>query len=192
MSDQGYNSKVVFSLPGGAETPGFGIGYVLQFQVLVEVTASVAVRWMLKHDKVCVQDQRADNGIVRRMRNTVNHRLPTPFSKSGTKGGNCMLKKSEQQIVCVAQFTAKEGKEEELLAAMHALIPATRSEEGNIRYELNQAMDAPRTITFIEKFASQDAFDYHCNTPYIKQFFETVPPKLVETFVVTLYKEVLP
>ncbi len=103
-----------------------------------------------------------------------------------------MLKKAEQEIVCVAQFTAKEGKEEELLEALHALISSTRGEKGNIRYELNQAIDAPSTITFIEKYASQEAFDYHCNTPYIKEFFDIVPPKLVETVVVTLYKEVLP
>ena len=103
-----------------------------------------------------------------------------------------MLKKAEREIVCVAQFTAKEGKEEELLEAMHALIPPTRSEKGNIRYELNQAIDAPRTITFIEKFVSKEAFDDHCNTPYFKKFFATVPPRLVETLVVTLYKEVLP
>jgi len=103
-----------------------------------------------------------------------------------------MLKKAEKEIVCVAQFTAKESKEDELLEALHALISSTRGEKGNIRYELNQAIDAPGMITFIEKYASQEAFDYHCNTPYIKEFFDTVPPKLVETVVVTLYKEVLP
>ena len=103
-----------------------------------------------------------------------------------------MLKKAEKEIVCVAQFTAKEGKEEELLEALHALISSTLNEKGTLRYELNQAIDAPRTITFIEKYASQESFDYHCNTPYIKEFFDTVPPKLVETVVVTLYKEVLP
>jgi quinol monooxygenase YgiN len=103
-----------------------------------------------------------------------------------------MLKKAEKEIVCVAQFKAKEGKEAELLLALHDLIPATRREEGNIRYELNQAIEDPRTITFIEKFASQEAFDYHCNTPYIKDFFDRVSPPLVETVVVTLYKEVLP
>ncbi len=103
-----------------------------------------------------------------------------------------MLKKAEKELVCVAQFTAKEGKEEELLEALHALISSTRSEKGNIRYELNQAIDAPRTITFIEKYSSQEAFDFHCNTPYIKEFFDSVPPKLVETFVVTLSREVLP
>ena len=52
-----------------------------------------------------------------------------------------MLKKNEKQVVCVAQFKAKQGKEEELLEALHGLIPATRSEQGNIRYELNQAVD---------------------------------------------------
>jgi len=103
-----------------------------------------------------------------------------------------MLKKAEKEIVCVAQFKAKKGKEEELLETLHRLIPATRAEQGNIRYELNQAIEDPCTITFIEKFASQEAFDYHCNTPYIKGFFETGPPRLVETVVVTLYKEVLP
>lgn len=103
-----------------------------------------------------------------------------------------MLKKAEKEIVCVAQFKAKEGKEEELLTALHGLIPSTRREEGNLRYELNQAIDDPRAITFIEKFASQEAFDYHCGTPYIKGFFDDVSPALVETVVVTLYKEVLP
>ena len=103
-----------------------------------------------------------------------------------------MLKKAEKEIVCVAQFKAKEGKEAELLAGLHGLIPDTRREQGNVRYELNQAIDDPRVITFIEKFASPEAFDFHCNTPYFKEFFNTVPPRLVDTLVVTLYKEVLP
>jgi quinol monooxygenase YgiN len=103
-----------------------------------------------------------------------------------------MLEKAENEIVCVAQFRAKEGKEEELLESLHGLIPATRREPGNIRYELNQAIEDSHTITFIEKFASKEAFDAHCNTPYIKGFFDNIAPGLVETFVVTLYKEVLP
>jgi quinol monooxygenase YgiN len=103
-----------------------------------------------------------------------------------------MLKKAEKEIVCIAQFKAQEGKEEQLLETLHTLIPATWAEKGNIRYELNLAIDDPRSITFIEKFASQEAFDYHCETPYIKEFFATDPPKFVESFVVTLYREVLP
>jgi len=103
-----------------------------------------------------------------------------------------MLKKAEKEIVCIAQFMAKEGKEDELLEALHSLIARTRKEAGYIRYELNQAIDNPRTITFNEKFRSKEDFDFHCNTPYIKGFFDNVAPPLVEGVTVTLYKEILP
>ena len=103
-----------------------------------------------------------------------------------------MIKKADKEIVCVAQFKAKEGKTDELLAALCTLIPETRRETGNIRYELNQAIEDPSTITFVEKFASQEAFDFHCNAPYIKSFFDNVSPKLADSVVVTLYREVLP
>jgi quinol monooxygenase YgiN len=102
------------------------------------------------------------------------------------------LKKADNEIVCVAQFSAKIGKDEELLQALHVLIEPTHKEDGYIRYELNQAIENPRTITFIEKFKSQEAFDFHCNTSYIKNFFDHTVPDLMESVVVTLYKEVLP
>ncbi len=41
-----------------------------------------------------------------------------------------MLKKAENEIVCVAQFIAKEGKEDELLRALHILLEPTYKEEG--------------------------------------------------------------
>lgn len=103
-----------------------------------------------------------------------------------------MLKKAEEEIVCVAQFTAKEGREDELLRELHSLMAPTHKEKGCRRYELNQAIDDPRHITFIEKFASREAFDYHCSTPYIKGFFDSVAPRLVESQVVILHKEILP
>ncbi len=103
-----------------------------------------------------------------------------------------MLKKEEREVVCVAQFTAKEGKEEELLRALHSLIEPTHKEKGYIRYELNQAIDNPCTITFIEKFKSKEAFEFHCSTPYIKGFFDNIAPPLMEGVTVTLYKEILP
>jgi len=103
-----------------------------------------------------------------------------------------MLKKAEKEIVCVAEFIAKDSKEDELLKALHSLITPTRREAGYIRYELNQAIENPRAITFIEKFRSQEDFDFHCNTPYIKGFFDNVAPPLMDGVTVTLYKEVLP
>jgi quinol monooxygenase YgiN len=103
-----------------------------------------------------------------------------------------MLQKAEKELVCVAQFTAKAGSEDELLRELHSLIKPTSKEEGYIRYELNQGENDPRQIAFVEKFASREAFDSHCEMSYIKKFFSDVVPRLVESQVVTIYKEILP
>lgn len=96
------------------------------------------------------------------------------------------------EVVCVAQFTAKDGHEKELLHAMRGLIETTRAEPRCIRYELNVALENERVITFIEKFTSREAFDWHCNTPYIKTFFDQVAPPLMDAVTVTLYREITP
>jgi len=103
-----------------------------------------------------------------------------------------MVKKAQKEIVCIAQFTAKEGKENELIKSLHVLMKPTHKEKGCIRYELNQGIENPRLITFVEKWASRKIFDKHCAMPYIEDYFENVAPKLVELQVVTLYKEILP
>jgi len=102
-----------------------------------------------------------------------------------------MPKKAEKEIVCIAQFTAKPGTEDEFIAALHSLMAPTHKEKGCIRYELNQNIDNPRVITFIEKFASKEDFDLHCNMPYIKAHFEK-SPRWVESQSITLHKEILP
>lgn len=103
-----------------------------------------------------------------------------------------MLKKAEKEVVCVAQFITKKGKEDALLELLHSLIAPTRKEEGYIRYELNQAIENPRAITFVEKWRSQEDFDLHCNTPYVKEFFLNAGPPLIEKSEVVLFKEILP
>ena len=85
-----------------------------------------------------------------------------------------------------------EGKTDDLVTALHSLIKATTAEPGCIRYELNQRVDDPRWVTFVEKWKDKKAFDDHCQMPYIKDFFANVKPRLVETFEVKLYQEVLP
>jgi quinol monooxygenase YgiN len=72
------------------------------------------------------------------------------------------------------------------------LMKPTHKEPGCIRYELNQREDDPRWITFIEKWKDRKTFDEHCAMPYITEFFNDVRPKLVETYEVKLYREILP
>ena len=96
------------------------------------------------------------------------------------------------QVVCVAEFRAKEGKTEELIQALHILMKPTHLEAGCMRYELNQRTDDPRWIAFVEKWTDKKAFDEHCAMPYITRYFNDVRPQLVETFEVKLYREILP
>ena len=96
------------------------------------------------------------------------------------------------QVVCVAEFHAFEGKTDELIDALHCLIVPTVAESGCLRYELNQRSDDPRWIAFIEKWKDKQAFDAHCATPYITNYFDNVRPGLVEDYVVRLYREILP
>jgi quinol monooxygenase YgiN len=95
-----------------------------------------------------------------------------------------MSKTEKTQVVCVAEFRAKEGKTDELIAAMHPLMQPTHKESGCIRYELNQRVDDPRWITYIEKWEDKKTFDEHCAMPYITRFFNDVQPGLVEKFEV--------
>jgi quinol monooxygenase YgiN len=103
-----------------------------------------------------------------------------------------MPNKNMTQVVCVAEFRAFEGKTDALVEALHVLMHPTHQEPGCIRYELNQRIDDPRWITYIEKWKDNDAFDQHCNGPRITHYFNVVRPDLVESFEVKLYQEILP
>ncbi len=103
-----------------------------------------------------------------------------------------MPNKNTTQVVCVAEFRAREGKTEELIDALHVLMLPTHKEPGCIRYELNQREDDPRWVTFVEKWKDRKTFDEHCAMPYITNYFDNVRPGLVETFEVKLYQEILP
>ena len=102
------------------------------------------------------------------------------------------LKQSETQLVCIAKFMAKSGEENSLIENLHSLIALTTQEGGCLRYELNQSVDNPNEITFIEKWYDKKTFDEHCAKPYIVDFFKDENPTHVESFDVSLHKEFLP
>lgn len=116
----------------------------------------------------------------------------TSQDKSVSQSQVCVIKKADSEIVVIAKFIAKEGKEDELLCALHSLIAKTIQEKGCLRYELNQNIDNPRIITFVEKYKSMEDFKSHVNKDYIVNYFKNVEPKLVESKDITLHKEILP
>ena len=103
-----------------------------------------------------------------------------------------MHNKNTTQVVCVAEFRALEGKTDALVEALYALLHPTHQEPGCMRYELNQRIDDPRWVTYIEKWKDKETFDSHCNAPRIVHYFHVDRPQLVESFEVKLYHEFLP
>lgn len=104
---------------------------------------------------------------------------------------NKNIKKDTTQIVCVARFVAKEDKLDELLQELYALIEPTRKEEGCIRYELNQSVDDPKVMTFVEKFKDKAAIESHGNMPYIINLVDNIIPNLVASSSITFHNEII-
>jgi quinol monooxygenase YgiN len=51
------------------------------------------------------------------------------------------------------------------------------------------SVNNPAEITFLEKYADQEAFDAHGQTPYIKQYREITKEIVAERFPIQFLKE---
>jgi quinol monooxygenase YgiN len=96
-------------------------------------------------------------------------------------------KKMNENILCVATFTAKKGNAEKLRFALRALIEPTRKEEGCISYVLYEGIENPNLFTMIEKFTDRKSFDFHSQQPYLVNFKESAG-ELIESVSVNLHK----
>lgn len=81
-------------------------------------------------------------------------------------------------LYCIAQFTPKEGKFDELFNTLKALEPDTLREEGCLSYRVTKKISNPYAtgesmpIVFNESWASVEAFEKHCQRKEIVAFFE--------------------
>lgn len=106
--------------------------------------------------------------------------------------------KMSKKIYCIASFEAKDGKEKELLEVLQSLEPKTIREDGCIQYVVTKQIAHPNAtgtsfpIVFNEIWESKEAFELHCNKPYITNFFQDhcVDEKgLVKNFNVCVYTD---
>jgi quinol monooxygenase YgiN len=98
---------------------------------------------------------------------------------------------SEDKISIVVHFTAKPGKDVDLLKSMKDLLEPTRKEPGCIRYELNQEIENKAAFTFAEKFINRAAFETHVKMPYALRFSEHAED-LVQSKQIRIHRELLP
>jgi quinol monooxygenase YgiN len=102
-----------------------------------------------------------------------------------------MIPRSETEIAVIAQFTAKRGKADELLGALHHAIGLGLNEPGCRRLILYQCVENPRICTVIEKFADQKAFEAHLAASYTVDLLKSIIPQLTKAQSITSHKEVL-
>lgn len=101
-------------------------------------------------------------------------------------------------LYCIAQFTPKKGKFDQLFETLKALEPDTLREEGCLSYRVTKHIKndfAPGTsmpIVFNESWASVEDFERHCQRKEIVDFFEKEclsEDGLVEAYNVTAYMD---
>ena len=79
--------------------------------------------------------------------------------------------------VVTAKWTAKEGEEETVLAAIRQLLEPSRAEPGNRFYQPNRDPDDPRVFFFYEIYDDEDAYKAHGESEHFRRLVldEAVP-----------------
>lgn len=73
-------------------------------------------------------------------------------------------------LTVIAYMKAAPGKEDELRAALEALIEPTSKEQGYVNYDLHQAEDDPGKFFFYENWESGADLDAHLAAPHLVDF----------------------
>lgn len=69
-----------------------------------------------------------------------------------------------------AFLRARPGKREKVSEALRLLMPLTREEGGCLEYHIHQSISDPDNFFIYENWSSQAAFDFHMQTPYVREF----------------------
>lgn len=73
-------------------------------------------------------------------------------------------------ITIVARNIIRDGKREAFLEAVRPLIAASRSEEGNIAYDLYEDINEENAFCFIEKWKDLEAIAAHNASPHFREW----------------------
>lgn len=73
-------------------------------------------------------------------------------------------------VTVVARQTYKEPVSGAVLAAIEALIAASRAEAGCLEYSAHVSPSDPRQVLFYERWRNQQAFESHIATAHFERF----------------------
>ena len=72
--------------------------------------------------------------------------------------------------VVTAKWTAKEGEEDNVLAAIRKLVGPSRAEPGCRYYQPNRDLENPRVFFFYEIYEDEDAYKAHGESAHFQEF----------------------
>ncbi len=94
-----------------------------------------------------------------------------------------------EEIVLVARLKVRPETVEATKSAALAIVEPSRTEAGNINYDVHQSIEDPTLFIWHETWASRAAIDEHFATTFFQTFFATVEPLAAEPPVITLTRK---
>ncbi|MEU9916238.1 antibiotic biosynthesis monooxygenase family protein [Streptomyces sp. NPDC051001] len=80
----------------------------------------------------------------------------------------------------LAEFTAREGAQDEVSRLLLEYVEKVREEEGNIAFDVYTKAAAPRAFWIFEVYRDEDAFQAHLKAPYGGPFNAALVPLIEE------------
>ena len=72
--------------------------------------------------------------------------------------------------VVLATWTAKDGEQNAVADLIKTMVPLSRAEPGNLRYDAQVSADDPHVFVIYEQYADEDAFSAHRNSEHFQQY----------------------
>jgi quinol monooxygenase YgiN/quercetin dioxygenase-like cupin family protein len=95
--------------------------------------------------------------------------LKTPAAYRAMESGTADL---TELLTAVTFIQGREGKGDDVKRELLSLSAPTRSEEGNLTYDLYQSLDRPDRFMRLEVWRNDEALELHKATPHLKASFE--------------------
>ena len=95
-------------------------------------------------------------------------------------------------FVVAAQYYAKEGKAEEIVAILRKMIPISRAEPGCALYTVNQSQDDARKLLLYEQYHDRSGYEAHMATDAFKENILGKVVPMLESRVRDFYEVVEP
>ncbi|MFC7260567.1 putative quinol monooxygenase [Streptomyces lutosisoli] len=80
----------------------------------------------------------------------------------------------------LAEFTAREGAQDEVARLIGDYALKVREEEGNLAFDVYTKAAVPRAFWIFEVYRDEDAFQAHLNAPYGGPFNAALVPLIEE------------